>query len=399
MPQPPWLSPSRRSSRSLRALLRLAPLLVVAVLVSPAGHAGKGPVPKFLSAAFAQVNWLEAPSVPIQANSNWGVMSFAYEPVAKTWYLNANIRLPGGRNEHWFLRNLPLFGERNPRLRRKAVFLDLRRLGIAEGQDLKSVQAIFSLDLAPRKNAPPVGSGSILPVGDRELLLDSALGPVKVEPFLPGSPRPILVTRPPKEDAAARSPNRVQEAKGHGVAGGIARSLDWLNQTFQWDPTLTAQEIYDDLVNEGVSSRGDVNGNGTPLDEWIEAKDDYSHSLSVGKVATTVWDGANLLPPMSGIAEANGDLLKWLKPEMTKGSDVELLVSFSGGRHAFMLTGMFTDQGKTYVRFRFDDKPGDALRGDEDEVVGEVFKGADGNYYLLSDKWRIVGGISEAVKR
>lgn len=398
MPQPPWPSPSKRAK--LRALSRLALLLAVAAALAPAtGQAGKGPVPKFLGANFKQVNWLEAPSVPIQANSSWGALELAYQPVRKTWYLNANVKLPGSQRESWFLRNLPLFGERNPaRVRREAVFLDLRKLGLADGTDLKSVQAMFSLDTSPRKNPVSTASGSVVPVGDRELLLDSALGSIRVEPFIPGLPRPILITQAPKEDVAARITNRVQEKKGHGAAGGFARSLDWLNQKFKWDPSLTAQEIYDGLVDEGVSTSGDLNGNGTPLDEWIEAKDDYSRDLSAGDIVTTVWDGANLLPSVSGIAEEKGDLLKWLKAEMAKGSDVELFISFSGGRYAFMLTGMFTEKGKTYVRFRFDDKPGDDARGDEEEMVGEIFQ-SSGGYSLLSSEWKIVGGVSEAVKR
>src|SRR5687768_8024227 len=119
MPQSPWLSPSR--GEKLRTLSRLALLLALVALVPAAGHAGKGPVPKFLSASFEQVDWLEAPSVPIQADSAWGRLKFGYVPVQRTWYLNAVVKLPGSRRESWFLRNLPLFGERSPaRLRRQA---------------------------------------------------------------------------------------------------------------------------------------------------------------------------------------------------------------------------------------------------------------------------------------
>src|SRR5688500_19573521 len=54
--------------------------------------------------------------------------------------------------------------------------------------------------------------------------------------------------------------------------------------------------------------------------------------------------------------------------------------------YAFMLTGMFTEKGKTYVRYRYDDKPGDDSRGDEEEEIGEIFKAADGRYSLVSDR-------------
>jgi hypothetical protein len=395
MSQPPWLSPSRRLPP---ALSRLALLVALAVLVPATGHAGKGPVPQFQSAVFEQVDWLEAPSVPIRADSIWGMMKFAYKPVSKTWYLNGAVKLPGSNRSSWFLRNLPLPGERSPRLRRKAVFLDLRNLGLADGTDLKSVQAIFSLDTSPRKNPPPLTLASAVPVGKRDLLLDDALALGKVEPFNPGAPRPILITKVPKEEVQARITQPVQEKKGHGVAGGFARSLDWLNQTFKWDPSLSPQQIYEDLVRNGVSTARDTNGNGTSIDEWIEAKDDYSFLLSAGEIVTTVWDGADLFPPIAGIREEERDFASWLKAEMAKNADVELVISFSGGRYVFMLTGMFTEKGKTYVRFRFDDKPGDDFRGDEEEIVGEIFKGSDGNYRLVSNEWKIIGGFSDAVK-
>ncbi len=396
MPQPSWLSPSRRVK--LRAFSRLAPLFALVALVSTAGHAGKGPVPQFQSAIFEQVNWLEAPGVPIQGNSLWGRLKFAFMPVQKTWYLNANVRLPGKR-EAWFLRNLPLFGERERRLRRRAVFLDLRQLGLAEGTDLKSVQVIFALDNAPRKKAPPVGLGSIVPVGKHERLLLDALGLGRVEPFVSGAPRQILISQAPKEDVPARDTSRLQEKNGQGMAGGFARSLDWLNQTFKWDPSRSVQNIYDDLARNGVSTATDGNGNGTSIDEWIEAKDEYAFLLSAGDIVTTVWDGANTFPPIAGIQEEDRDFVSWLKGEMAKGSDVEVLISFSSGTYAFMLTGMFTEKGKTYVRYRYDDKPGDDARGDEEEEIGEIFKAADGKYSLVSDRWKIVGAVSDTVRR
>ena len=215
--------------QQLRTLFCLALLVALAALAASTSHAGKGPpkgpVPQFMSISFKQVDWLDALNAPLRADSTWGVMSFAYKPVQKTWYLNANVRLPGGKNEHWFLRNLPLFGERDPkRVRREAVFLDLRRLGLADGTDLKAVQAIFSLDTAPSKKAPPVASGSILPVGERGMALDNTLLLSKVEPFDPGVPRPILITRIPRTEFNLRVTSPVQEERGYGVASAFARA-------------------------------------------------------------------------------------------------------------------------------------------------------------------------------
>lgn len=387
------------SKRPLRFLSCLAILAVLAVLVPAAGRAGKGPVPQFLSAAFEQVNWLEAPGAPVQSNSIWGMFKYSYRPVAKTWYLNGAVKLPGSRRESWFLRNLPLFGERNPQLRRKAVFLDLRSLGLAEGTDLQSVQTVFSLDTAPRKKPLPASSGSVLPVGNRDLMLEDVLGLNKPEPFVPGAPRLIQISQAPKEDVATRTTNRLQERRGQGLAGSFARGVDRLNRIFNWDPTLSAQKIYEDLVRDGVSTTTDLNGNGTSLDEWVEAKDDYAFRLSGGATATTVWDGANLFPPIPAIREEKGDFVKWLKAEMAKEGNVQVLISFSGGRYAFLLTGMFTEKGKTYVSYRFDDKPGDDLRGDEEDMIGEIFKGAGGDYFLGSNAWKILGGLSDSVAK
>ena len=388
MPQSWWLS-------------RLAALTVLALLLSATGHAGpgKGTPPLFTGISFQQITWLEAPGVPIQSNSDWGVMSFAYKPAPKTWYLNANIKLPGSQRESWFLRNLPLAGEKNPtQMRREAVFLDLRRLGLAKGTDWKSIQAIFSLDTAPSKKAPPVASGSILPVGERNLLLSDALALGKVEPLDPGAPRPILISKIPLSLARLRLANPVRQVPGQGIAGAFARSLDWLNQTFKWVPGLSAQQIYQELLDEGVSTERDLNGNGTRLDEWLEAKDDYSSDLSDGEIETSVWNGEGLFPPVPGIHEEDQeDFLKWLKGELALDADVEIVVGLSGGGSAvFMLTEMFTDKGKTYVRFRFDPEVGDGPQGEED-VVAEIFKGADGKYRFLSDNWKILGAVSEVV--
>jgi hypothetical protein len=253
---------------------------------------------------------------------------------------------------------------------------------------------------SPLKKAPSMTTSSVLPVGERNVLLDNVFLSRTVEPFDPGEPRPILITRIPRTEFNLRVSRPVQEERGHGVAGAFARSLDWLNQIFKWDPSLSAQKIYDDLVEIGVSTATDKNGNGTRIDEWIEAKDAYCFLLSAGDIVTTLWDGAeDLFPPMAGIKEEDQqDLGDWLKGEMAKDADVEIVVSFSGGRYVFMLTGMFTEKGKTFVRFRFDDKPGDDIKGDEEEVVGEIYKGNDGNYHLISDDWTIIGGFSEAVR-
>ena len=388
MPKPSW---------------RLALLLALAALVPGTGQAGKGPkgpAPLFTSISFSQITWLESPGAPLQTNSAWGVLSFAYKPAPKTWFLNANVKLPGGRNEHWFLRNLPLSGEKNPtRTRREAVFLDLRRLGLGDGMDWTSVQAAFSMHTAPLNKAPSMTTSSVLPVGERNVLLDNTLLSSTVEPFDPGVPRPILITRIPRYEFNLRVSRPVQEERGHGVAGAFARSLDWLNQIHKWDPGLDAQDIYEELKLLGVSTHGDDNGNGSKFDEWIQAKDAYSILLSEGEIETTLWDGADIFPPIDGVKEEDQqDFMTWYK-KTPDDADIELVVRAGNNTVVMMLTECFIEGGRTYVRFRGDDKPDDPSSGDEEDKVAEIFKGADGSWYFLSNKWKIVGAFAEAVKR
>lgn len=397
MPSPFATPLSGYSRLSFRSLSLLA-LLVALIASSPAfAGPGTGPVPRFLGLTFQQVDWLEAPGVPVLPDSSWGAMSLAYQPVRKTWYLNGAAKLPGSRRESWFLRNLPLFGERNPRVRREAVFLDLRRLGLAERTDLRSMQIALTLDSALRTTAPPMHLGQIFPVGVRELLLQDALGLASVERPAPGAPRPILIKRKTKEEVR-RVVRPVQERPGESVAGAFARSLDWLNQEFGFQPELSAQDIYEGLTEVGVSTAEDENGNG-PIDEWLDAKNDFAFLFSHGRIETSVWDGADMIPPVEDIPEEDGDFLEWLDAELDRKADVEIVVDFPGGRSVFMLTGKYTAGEKTFVRYRYDDKPWDGFLGDEEEFTGEIFVGPDGKYRLGSSDWEIGAAFSEAVVR
>jgi hypothetical protein len=135
------------------------------------------------------------------------------------------------------------------------------------------------------------------------------------------------------------------------------------------------------------------------MDEHIKAKDQYSSSMSGGRITTSLWDGDNLFPPIQGIQEENQqDFLTWFLAR-PGGADIEIVVSHSGVGMVVALTASFTDGGRRYVRFRSDENPLDPFSGDDEEKLALIFKGEDGNYYLGSDEWKIVGAFAETVKR
>lgn len=387
--------------------IRLFAVLALLVALDPASlTAGppSSPPPTFLSLAFDQVDWMYGENDPAKRNSLWGQMSFAYKAARKTWYLNGAVKLPGSQRQSWFLRNLPLDGERNPTLRRRAVFLDLRSLGLKDGMDWSKVQYELTLDTSIRKKAPQAVRGPITTVGTRERDVAQCFGSGPVGRFDPGlPPRPILISVPPKETGPPRVVRPLQERESrHCVAGAFARSLEWLNQIHKFEKDLTVEEIYDDLLEEGVSEDPDANGNGTALDEWILAKAIYARFISGGRIKTKVWDSGNALPTIQGVPKEEGDFVNWAWGEMDKGADVEVAVfNVSGStvmsRSFYMLTDHYTSNGRHFVRFRADENPGNAAEGDDFEFEAEIYLGPDGIYRFDSDSHRIVFAVSESI--
>lgn len=385
--------------------IRLFSTLALLIALGPSSL-GAGPTsspPQFLSLAFDQVDWLYGENDPAKLDSSWGQVSFSYKAARKTWYLNGSVKLPGSRRQSWFLRNLPLDGEANAELRRKAVFLDLRKLGLADGMDWSEVQYELTLDLVLRKQAPQAERGPITTVGTHEHHVPQCFASV-AGPFDPGAPpRPILIVDASKKRRRPRVVRPLQVSKhSHCVAGSFARSLDWLNERHKLKPGFTVQQIHQDLLDQGVSAAPDTNGNGTSLDEWISAEVAYARSFSGGKIKTSVWDSGNALPAIQGVPEKKGDLLQWLQGEMDNDADVEIATfRYSGsevvGRSFYMLTHFFTSGGRTYVQYRGDEVPGDDNRGDKFERLAEIYKGADGTYRFKSDSSRIAFAVSEAV--
>ncbi len=377
--------------------IRLLAMLALLVALDPASlTAGppSSPPPTFLSLAFDQVDWMYGKNDPAKLNSLWGQMSFAYKAARKTWYLNGTVKLPGSRRQSWFLRNLPLDGERNATLRRKAVFLDLRNLGLKDGTDWNKVQYMLTLDTALSKKAPQAAKGPVTFVGTRERHVAS------VGPFDPGvPPRPILIVDRPIKTFVPRVVQPLQESEyEHRFAGAFARSLDWLNQTHKFDKNRTAKKILDDLIDEGIGKEEDRNGNGSHFDEWIIAKDVYALLLSGAKIKTSIWDGNNKVPDVQGLLQKKGDFLDWLDGEWDKNADVEIAV-FHHSYHTFYTLTSFFRKGKdsASVHFRSDEFPGDDTIGDEFELVVDIYKGEDGTYRFSTDNQRIAFAISESV--
>lgn len=395
--------------------LLILPILLAACLGTPGSLA-----PGLLDITFSQLDWYRGDGSLQLDNSLWGMVTWTYEADPEEMqFFNLAVGLVVDVSPIWVVQNLPLYGGNDDLLTlREATYFDLSELGISEGMSV--TELYFSASISDSvQNAAPAGNLEHADVPTLAYHSCELIG----EPVGQDIPEDVLKPTPstPSEtpvtpEVAARVPvpvklesgatiltlyrdvRSVQEASKSCMAGSFARSLDWLNREYNIGLTENSQEIYDQLIESGVS----VKGNPIGIDNntyWILAKQNYTVTNMDNKIITTVWEpgGDRIIGGLPGILYESGDLLSWLAKKLKFG-DVELLFSHLEGNHIVTVVGMYTDEltGDTYLKYRDDEVQGDDTRGDM-AIKHIKFSMVDSKYYL-SDYMPIIAAISEEMQ-
>jgi len=361
--------------------------------------------PELSTITFEQVDWFEADGTSVQANSLWCLMSWTYTPdPSTTFYLNVRAALPSGGEDAWVIRNLPLFptatGDASPR--REAAYISLADLGLLFDTPSELVigidvsQLVVSISVgAEALNAYEVSPGETVSVGTSEHrasgLEDESPLP---GPFSdPGEPARIDVDGVPVPVNVARDVRGVQEGSAKCAAGAFARSLDWLNREHELGIQKTAQQIYQDLIRDGVS---EPNTDGTPArDEWIARKNEYAREQSENRIVTVVWDRGTNVDPIENVTEENGDFAAWLQREI-RTEDVEVAYYYPGNAHIVTVLQVYSRGGNLFVKYRDDERQDDNARGDTAVKHARIYK-VGSEYRFGTDRNRIYFAVSESV--
>jgi len=349
---------------------------------------------------FGQLDWYSAydGSLLIK-DSSWGRLDLAYQPdTAATWYLSVSAtRIDVPWPSVWVVQNLPLFPCTRDctSMHHEAVHFNLLELQMFPEEDINQLLfdyniSYLALDQYPFPGVIPA------PVDDRiRRAGDSPDEPPEPSaPFFdPGVPEGVGGPGPATKKNADRDVRGVQEGDSKCCAGSFARSLDWLNREYDLGVEKTAQEIYEDLIDSGVS---EPNADGTPArDEWIDRKNRYANEQTGDRIITKVWDADDYVDTITGVGEQSGDFLEWLKREI-ETEDVEVAYYYPGNAHIVTVTDVYTKDGCVYVKYRDDETQGDTTTGDSAVKHAKVYE-KDGKYHFGTDANTIYFGVSESV--
>jgi len=362
--------------------------------------------PEMQGMGFGQLDWYSAVDGSLLLkDSSWGRVDFSYVPdTMTTWYLNicvARTDIPGP--SVWVVQNLPLFSCTRdstaiplPTYREVAHF-NLEELGLMPEQDITELLYGYSLTYLTLEDFYLLPADMMFaPIDTIERKANDSPDepPEPPEPFFdPGAPEGVKGLGPATRKNNERDVGPVQEDDCKCCAGSFARSLDWLNRKYELGMDKTAQEIYDDLIDSGVS---EPNLDGTTArDEWIERKDKYAKEQAGDRIFTKVWDGGDYVDTVPGVGEQSGDFLEWLKNEI-ETEDVEVAYYYPGSAHIVTIVGVYTKDGDVYVKYRDDETQGDSTTGDAAVKHAKVYE-KDGKYHFGSDKNTLYFGVSESV--
>lgn len=348
---------------------------------------------------FVQLDWYDTDSTLAVENSVWGRFDWSYyTDDSLTYYLNLTIS--NGGSYQWMVQNLPLFPTLPVKERREGVYLDLEDLGISDGEEIGAITYVATVTPEPLLTQPVT---PILPAtftSEDRFAWDRHYD---VEPPMAASPAPVNVRVPATatQIGSDRDVGAVQEGNCCCMAGSIARSVDWLNRTHALGINANAQEIYDGLRTAGVS----VPGEDVTVEDWIEAKVDYTDMNCQDRIVTKVWDRGNtFIGPIAGLSESNEGLIDWLKREI-KTEDIELAycwwdpASGTWKAHIVTIVDVFEDtNGDIYVKYREDGQQGNSAAGDSGVLTAKLAPHDGGWYGLGSTGNFLYFGLSESAK-
>jgi hypothetical protein len=299
-----------------------------------------------INASFGQLDWFDSNGMLHTQFSSWGRMDMNVIPDPLSFqYLN--VIGDAGFGSSWIIQNMPIFPTVFGEPTRQSVDFDIVDLGVVAGVQLTSMQAMIDVGFAPLAMAP-IGAAATVSVSTLE---QRATGG-KLDAF------PTDVGRPAGHKASGEATKviqhkgvpDVQEGINQCLPGSLARSISWLDKEHSLSSGKTAQQIFDDLVGLKIGSMGP---DATSYEQDIENKAKYLDDTAkkVGlRAKTKVLDLTNRLGPINGVTEETGiDLIDWLYRELPT-EDVEL----DYGHHIVTMTGLYMQDGMTYVKFRDD---------------------------------------------
>ena len=348
-----------------------------------------------------QINWLDENGGLLVPNSSWGVIEFDMVPHPYVPYF-LNVFGDIGNGPAWLVQNFPIFPDPlpllpipDPLLPPQGLDLDLTKMLLPPATPLAGLELMLQTTQLPMP-APPPFFGTPVPVQPQFRFAHGSEHPGFLpQPIDVASPSGVEMVDFPECWIQHKQMPAVQEEDSGCLAGAFARSISWLDKTYDLGSGLTAQEIYDDLRALGVGP-----GDTTNYVDDVETKSEYLKSLQPGSL-TKILDLDNAIGDVPGVKQETGiDLVTWLKREM-KTEDVELHY----GNHIVTLTGFWqTGQGtsqKTFVKYRDDEEQGDDTKGDAREKTAELRKNPDGSYSFrekgTKDFFKVKLAVSESV--
>ncbi len=321
-----------------RWLLRFLAVILSIVLFPARTHAAA-----ISGIEFGQLNWFDHNGALHTPSSSWGRMAMNVSPEATdTQYLN--VVGNAGTGDSWIIKNYPLLPSALGPSIRQSIEFNIVDLGLASGTPLPSMGVVYSIDSTPRIMQP---TGAAL--GFSVTGIDYQATGGKLLDFVAD------VGRPAGHKAAGAATKiiqhkdvpDVQEGIDQCLPGSLARSIGWLNTEYKLGSAKTAQQIFDDLVALKVGSKG---AGATTYEQDIAAKAKYLDDLAKVHTKTKVLDLQNRVGPIPGVSEETGiDLVDWLYRELPT-EDVEL----DYDHHIVTITGIFMQDGETYVKYRDD---------------------------------------------
>ena len=313
------------------------------------------------TASFSQLDWYYH-GTPLMLNSLWGRIDVLTTPDSSFWYMN--VLADAGYGPAWILKNYPIFPIEYNLPNEQVVYFNIKELGLMEGMSLEGISAIISFDRSPQQ-IPPHGE---MYAYDVDSSIRDAWGHSQDPPQTVGEPVGHNATGEVTDAIKHKNVPSVQEDPDNCITGSYARSIKWLDNEYDLENLPageTAQDVYDDLAGLGV---GHGTGQGLTEEEMLEEKTAYLKGLD-GRAVTKFVDLTGWMSDdVTGCTEETPDNLKdWLEDEL-KTEDVEMCYD----SHCIIITGIYTQGGKTFLEYRDDESQGDDDAGDTAEKEGEL---------------------------
>ncbi len=321
-------------------LLRLLAVVLSMVLLPARTHAAA-----ISGIEFGQLNWFDHTGALHTPSSSWGRMAMDVSPDT-TGIQYLNVVGDAGTGSSWIIKNYPLLPTVFGSPIRQSIEFNIVDLGLTSGTPLSSMGVVYSIDSAPRILQP---AGAALGFGVTGIDYRATGGLLQNFVADVGEPAGHKAAGAATKVIQHKDVPDVQEGTDQCLPGSLARSIGWLNSEYNLGSTKTAQQIFDDLKALKIGAEF-FDPKKNTYEDMIAAKAKYLDDLAGVHTKTKVLDLQNRVGPIPGVFEETGiDLVDWLYRELPT-EDVEL----DYGHHIVTITGIFMQDGDTYVKYRDD---------------------------------------------